>query len=136
MNCRLAGSARLAVVALLLITAQPGRFVLCLAAGHGAVEEAFAVCCGDTKAVPSGPWQNSLDSASHSLTDCGDCTDVPLVSVWPPEPEHEAADLEAAPGLVTARSEQAPIFSAGLAFDREACGSARFLESRMIPLRC
>jgi hypothetical protein len=126
----------LAVVVLLLITAQPGRFVLCLAADHAELEDAFALCCGDAKAVASGPRQVALLSASSFLTGCGDCTDVPLVSVWPPEPEQKAADLEAAPGLVPAHFEQAPIFSASPAFDHEKCASAGSFESCSIPLRC
>ena len=136
MICRLAGGARLAVVVLLLITAQPGRFVLCLAADHAEVEEDFALCCGDAKAVPAGPRQTPLLSASSFLTDCGNCTDVPLVSVWPPEPEQDAADLEAAPGPVPAHSEHVPVFSASPAFNHEGCASAGSNESCLTSLRC
>jgi len=133
---RLAGGARLAVVALLLITAQPGRFVLCLAADHAELEDAFALCCGDAQAVASEPRQGSLVSASSFLTGCGDCTDVPLVSAWPPEPEQKAADLDAAPGATLAHAERWPIFLADPAFDHEGCGSASFFESCLNPLRC
>jgi hypothetical protein len=134
--CRLAGGARLAVVALLLITAQPGRFVLCLAADHAELEDAFALCCGDAKAVASGPRQASLLSASSFLTGCGDCTDVPLVSACPPEPEQKVADLEAAPGATLAHAERWPIFSPSPTFDRAACGSVSLFESRLTALRC
>jgi hypothetical protein len=126
----------LAVVALLLITTQPARFVLCLAADHAELEDAFALCCGDAKAAVSGPRQGPLLSTSSFLTDCGDCTDVPLVSVWPPEPDQRAADFEAAPGLVPAHSDRWPIFLADPAFDHEGGRSAHFFESRLIPLRC
>ncbi len=136
MTCRLAGGIRLAVVVLLLVTAQPGRFVLCLAADHAELEDAFALCCGDAQAVASGPRQGSLLSASAFLTGCGDCTDVPLVSAWPPEPEQSAADLEAAPAATLAHSERWPIFSASPALDRKGCGSARSSESCLNPLRC
>lgn len=133
---RLASSARLAVVVVLLLAAQPGRFVLCLAADHAELEDAFALCCGDPQAVASEPRPGSLLSASSFLTGCGDCTDVPLVSAWPPEPKQSAAELEAAPGSVLAHSERWPVFLANPAFDHEGCGSARFSESCSIPLRC
>jgi hypothetical protein len=136
MICRLAGSVRLAVVVLLLLTAQPGRFVLCLAADHAELEDAFALCCGDAGAVSSGRPQGALLPASAFLTDCGDCTDVPLVSVWPPEAVQKTVNLQAPPALLPALSEQAPIFSASPALDRTGCASARFFEPCPIPLRC
>lgn len=133
---RLAGGARLAVVVMLLITAQPGRFVLCLAADHAELEDAFALCCGDAQAVASEPLQTSLLAASSFLTGCGDCTDVPLVSVWPPEAVQKPVNLEASPALLPAHSDLTPDFSALFTLDRDECGNSPSFEPYSIPLRC
>ena len=133
---RLAGGARLAVAVLLLVTAQPGRFVLCLAADHAELEDAFALCCGDAKVVTSEARPGSLLSDSSSLTDCGDCTDVPLVSVWPPEAAQKTVNLEASPALLPARSDLTPDFSALFTLDRDECGNSPSFEPYSIPLRC
>ena len=69
MICRLAGGARWAVVVLLLVTAQPGRFVLCFAADHAELEDAFALGGGGVGSVPP---QTSFVGFSSFLSGSGE----------------------------------------------------------------
>ena len=128
------GGTRVLVAALLLVTVGPWAPVLCVASGHVAVEMPYELCCGPQggshSEAPGGP---SLCSAL-SASDCRDCTDTPLVSVWRPALQNTVS-LEAAPASVPAGLELPSEFSANFALNREVCGPSTASESLPSPLR-
>ena len=89
--------ARVLVAALLLFTAGPWMPVLCFASGHIEVEMPFAGCCAHNPGSASQTTGDPSLLSPSAASDCGDCTDTPLVSVWPPESVQTAVTLESPP---------------------------------------
>ena len=72
--------------------------MLCSAPGHLALELPYAACCGPHPVAASETHADPGLLPPPSLAGCGDCTDVPLVSVWPPESVQKAAEGVIQPG--------------------------------------
>ena len=128
--------ARVLVAALLLFTAGPWMPVLCFASGHIEVELPFAPCCAHTPGSASQTTGDPLLLSPCAASDCGDCTDTPLVSVWPPESVQAAVTLEAAQAPLTVGIALMAEFSAILAPSVVVTEPSSVLELRPNPLRC
>jgi len=127
--------ARVLVAALLLITAGPWTPVLCFASGHLALEIPGAMCCGSKYGVATEAHGDPLLLSPTPASACGDCTDVPLVSVLLPKAAQETVNLETSTALVSAHSGLQPSFATLFTMNREECGYSPILEPCR-PLRC
>jgi hypothetical protein len=94
----------------------------------------FAACCGIHGGSAS---QTTRDTLLRSVSSgCGDCTDIPLVSVWPPESVQKVVTLEAAQASLPVGIELPPLFSAILVSNVEISEPLFIPDSRPDPLRC
>lgn len=128
--------ARVLIAALLLITAGPWTPVLCFASGHIALEMPGAVCCGSQYGFAADTPGDPLLLSPTPASDCGDCTDVPLVSVWPPKSVQTTVAREGAQAPFPVGIVLPSEFSAILIPSAELARPLSVLESRLTPLRC
>jgi hypothetical protein len=130
------GGTRVLVAALLLFTAGPWMPVLCFASGHLEVEMPYAACCGLNGGSASQTTGDPLLLSPSSASDCGDCTDTPLVSVWPPESVQTTVTLAGAQAPLPVGIDLPSEFSAIFLPHCPLCEPSSVSESRPSPLRC
>ncbi|MEN6537232.1 MAG: hypothetical protein ABFD89_26505, partial [Bryobacteraceae bacterium] len=128
--------ARLLVAVLLLIATGPWMPVLCLASGHAEVEMPYAACCGATDYHSTKTAHHPVLTPPPHTLDCGDCTDVSLVSVWLSESAPQPVSLETAAAFVPTPSAILADFFMIREADRGECPPSSFQEPCSAPLRC
>ena len=89
----------LLTAALLLISGSPAMPVVCFADFHTEMEMPFAGCCAHHGA-PAGHTGVSLESP---VQNCGNCTDVPLVSAAVPHATIDATVQQTSDMIADAR---------------------------------